>query len=70
MLLPEEITTATVREISDMVDDENQLLLDEVEDAMADYIAAVVVRITKKFKLDDDQMDELMERLAWRLELV
>jgi hypothetical protein len=73
MPLPNEITAQLINDESnamDATDSRAALSLEIVDDAMCDYFDSIVDRIATRFKLTDEQRDELEERLCWKLDLI
>lgn len=66
-MLPESITTQTIRETADSVDES---YIECFDDDMQDYIDEVVTKLAQKHNLTDEQITELDDRLCWRLELL
>lgn len=72
-MLPATITTDTIRQTSDRLDAEDrqtQRHLDAVNEVMTSYVDAVVEELAAQHNLTDEQVEELSERIAWRLELL
>lgn len=66
-MLPETITTQTVRETADTVDES---YIEAFEDDMCDYMEEIVSILAKKHSLNETQIEELFDRLCWNLELL
>lgn len=66
-MLPEAITTQEIRETSDTVDES---YVEAFEDDMCDYMGEIVSILAKKHGLNEAQVEELFDRLCWRLELL
>ena len=64
MLLPEHLTTEVVRNASDEI---AKTTLGGLE--LDTHIQAVIAMLTARLKLDEDQAEELYERIGWRLVL-
>ncbi len=67
-MLPSEITTGKIREVSDMCEDED--VQDAIDDAMEVHIDAVIDMLCELYELSDDQLAELRDRICIRLELL
>lgn len=69
-MLPDHITTETIREISDVVDGRDPDLLERTDDPLVVHIEAVISEIAEQLNLNAEQVEELEERICWRLELL
>lgn len=71
MLLPKHLTTEVVRNASDEIVKTplGEQEMDAIGEAMDNHIRAVADEIAARLKLDEDQAEELYDRIGWRLEL-
>lgn len=66
-MLPETITTQTVREASDEV---HESWLEAIDACTDRYFDEIVDILARKHNLTDEQIEELEERLCWNVELL
>lgn len=69
-MLPPELTTDAVREESDKLDAESSNILERIEDAMEPYFEDILHRLADRYGLDEQQYEELSDRLCWSLGLL
>lgn len=67
MSLPKEITTESIREVSDQL---RSGVDNSIDDAMSEYFEELVDHIAQKCGLTEEQAEELEDRLCWVLELL
>lgn len=71
MMLPDFLTTEVVRNTSDEIAKTSLggRELDAISETMDTHIQAVIEKLTARLDLDEDQAEELYERIGWRLVL-
>ena len=76
MSLPDAITTESIQAESDQLDKTYESLpsylrlTDEISNVMDSYFEALIERIAEEHSLTEEQVEELGDRLCWRLELL
>lgn len=67
-MLPGEIDNKLLHQVSDKIATESDL--EAIDETVNPLVDKIVEELVAKFGLDESQEEELLERIAWRFELL